>query len=304
MANVAGPLTSQSLEVSLQDMDSEMLRVFGIAAHGIDESILSTQLAGSSTATKTCLQRLCMLGLLTKRGTKYTHTDLGHAIFDYQLQALGKTLVAKNNDLLLGTEPEVSTSSDFPVSERLTQDILEILRRVSGQPDLRPIQVYYNWLDLSMHMAVAIGRTKEDLHIATRYMDFRTAEIAVNVARFGRRINILHGTRNGISSKLQLLGNLMANPRALKAYRSLTNNPNVMIRKAEIPYSFVIVDREQIGIEIVNPRDPDSFFIGFQIQSRNLAAKLIWYFEERQRCSVEDELGQNLKAAASTKRLK
>ena len=121
-------------------------------------------------------------------------------------------------------------------------------------------------------------------------MDFRTADSALRVAKRGCKVNILHSNRNGLSTKLQLMGNLMTHPKALSVFKELTTNPNVVLREATIPFSFLVIDEKNVGIEIVNPEDPYSFFFGLEFDNEDLAKKLITHFTEISRNAERDTI--------------
>ncbi len=181
-------------------------------------------------------------------------------------------------------------------SQKLASELLEVIRSITKISDLTYVQVFSDWLNLSMQTALLIGNMKEELYVATRYMDFRTAEIAANSAKQGRKINILHtsGTANN-STKLQLLANLMSNPRALGAYEELASNPKINMREGEVPFSFVVIDRQFVEIEVINPNQPDTFFLAFYFENSLLAQKLMWLYEDILRDSREDALLANLR---------
>ena len=217
----------------------------------------------------------------------YSITDAG------ETNVLGKTLIEKTAERmkeLCDGDPKPASSREF------ADELLLVLRAVTGLPDLTPIRVFTDWLNLSMQTAMLIGSTKRELYVATRYMDFRTAEIAANAAKQGHKVNILHRAGNeGNTAKLQLLGNLMSNPRALGAYEEFARNSDIQMREGEVPFSFVVVDRHSVGIEVINPSQPQTFFLAFYFENAALAEKLVKLYEEIFRNSKEDELLENLR---------
>jgi len=87
-----------------------------------------------------------------------------------------------------------------------------------------------------------------------------------------------------------LMGNLMTHPKALSVFKELTTNPNVVLREATIPFSFLVIDEKNVGIEIVNPEDPYSFFFGLEFDNEDLAKKLISHFSEMSRNAERDTI--------------
>ena len=274
--------------------DPDIVRLFGQTSQGIDESGKNRSLLGARDHAR--LERLISLGLVQKtQQSKYSQTVMGNKLFLKQINDLRSTLLARASSRLLEYDgASNSGTNDTTVAKNLAQGLTEDLECVSGLMGLRPVHIFSDWLSLSMQTALLINNMKEELIVATRYMDFRTAETAVNSAKLGRKIRILHSNRKDSSTKLQLLGNLMSNPRAASAYREFLSNPNIQSREVEVPYSFIIVDQRSVEIEMINPRDPDVFFLAFYFESPLLAAKLMWLYNDMFRSSEEDKLGKNL----------
>jgi len=87
-----------------------------------------------------------------------------------------------------------------------------------------------------------------------------------------------------------LMGNLMTHPKALSVFKELITNPNVVLREATLPFSFLVIDEKTVGIEIVNPEDPYSFFFGLEFDNEDLAKKLISHFAEISRNAERDTI--------------
>ena|SRR5579872_1159675 len=296
------PLAIEKAESLLSD--KEMIRLFGL---------LSRSNTGPGTIVENStndarIERLASVGLIKRSGSTYIPTVFGAELYRRQLLFLRETLLKDTSAHLLklseGEERQKSLEPKRPDLEAQTtsRQLLEDIRSASGLLQLRPLQVFSDWLGLSMQTAMLIENMKEELFVATRYMDFRTAEIALNAAKLGRKINILHNADDGKSAKLQLLGNLMSNHRAASIYSEFTRHPNIQTREGEIPYSFVIVDRKMVEIEIVNPHDPDKFFLAFLFESSLLAEKLVWLYYDSFTASHEDKLKDNLEEAAKKKK--
>ena len=71
----------------------------------------------------------------------------------------------------------------------------------------------------------------------------------------------------------------MTHPKALSVFKELTTHPNVALCETVVPYSFLVIDDLVVGLEIVNPEDPYSFFFGLKFKNEGLAKKLRSHFE-------------------------
>jgi hypothetical protein len=159
-------------------------------------------------------------------------------------------------------------------------NVNEKLGEYFGIPDLKLQGIYRSWNELSLQFSLGIESMRSEAYIATRYFDFRVAEIGFRAASRGRSLKIIHSKRSGLTTKLQVLGNLMTHPKALGIFRKVPASENVSIREADLPFSFVVIDSQYVGIEIVDERKPESFFLGVLFESQSLALKLINYFNE------------------------
>ncbi|MFI5421269.1 MAG: hypothetical protein ACHQ1H_09920 [Nitrososphaerales archaeon] len=292
-------------KVSIQSLLSqkEALRLFGLVARGANDAGVTLDSCQWSSGDSARLKELVSSNLVQTKGSNYTLTALGKEYFRKQIELLRFTLVENTGKHLLQLSDEQKNPSRSPdvLAQTTTRCLLEDLQSATGLKELKPVKVFSDWLNLSMQTAMLLENMREEIYVATKYMDFRTAEIALNAAKLGRRINILHCTRDCQSTKLQLLGNLMSNPRAAKIYSEFSRHTNISAREGAIPYSYVIFDRTHVEIEIVNPRDPDSFFLAYLFENPLLAEKLIWLYNDSFVSSQEDKLRNNLEEAAKTK---
>ena len=82
----------------------------------------------------------------------------------------------------------------------------------------------------------------------------------------------------------------MTHPKAISVFKELTSHPNVTLCESIVPYSFLVIDGSVVGLEIVNPEDPYSFFFGLKFRNEGLAVKLRSHFESLISNSEKDSL--------------
>lgn len=295
--NQAG--SSETTQAKMMEIHSALsncdsIRIFNLAATGIDAS---TSVLQKHQFTKKRyygrLKELVDLGLIFKNNGEYKHTALGSAIFENQVKNLEQILqVSKTNSIhsnQLGNEQEQGAGSND--EKVISQEISKDIEATAGTGRLKPLNFFVSWNELSSEVALITENAKFEIYGATRYVDFRTAETAISAANRGCKVNILHSSRNGLSPKLQVVGNLMAHPKALSVYKEFTTNPNIFVAEVEqLPYSFVVIDGTKVGIEIVNPEDPYTFFFGLEFENRTFASKLISHFKEIARTAGKDTI--------------
>jgi hypothetical protein len=278
-------LQKQIMNIHSALSNSDSLRIFNLAATGIDAS---TSVLQKHQFTKKRyygrLKELVDLGLIYKNSGEYKHTAVGSAIFQSQVKNL--------EQILLGTG--ATSDNGHPISdifEAREQPLSNEALVESHRNDARNISFFSSWNELSSEVALKIETAKEEIFAATRYVDFRTAEAAISAAKRGCYVNIIHSSRSGFSPKLQVMGNLMAHPKALSIFKEMTSSPNITVAEVpQLPYSFMVIDATRIGIEIVNSDDPYTFFFGLGLEDHSFASKLITHFKALARTAEKDTI--------------
>jgi hypothetical protein len=199
--------------------------------------------------------------------------------------------VKKNNlEVINELKKNREADSKNKMSSIFSGELMSDLEESTGVANLQAVRFFSTWNELSSHVALKVETMKSELYVASRYVDFRTADSALRAAKRGCKVNLLHSNRNGLSTKLQLMGNLMAHPKALSVFKELTTHPNVILGEATVPYSFLVIDNYEVGIEIVNPENPYSFFFGLEFENPDLAQKLISHYVEISRHAEADSI--------------
>jgi predicted transcriptional regulator len=289
-STVSGEVEAKARNIYSALSNSDSLRIFNLASEGIDAS---TSVLEKYQFTKKRyygrLKELVDLGLVMKEDGEYRHTTLGSLIFETQVKDLEQILLNKKN-IAAVVELKKNDTGAFKAGSVLPQDLIVDIESSTGVPNLEPVKFFDNWNELSMDVSMEIETMKKELCVASRYVDFRTADVALRAAKKGCKVSILHSPRNGLSTKFQLMGNLMTHPRALAVFKELTSNPNVTLCETIVPYSFLVIDSQIVGLEIVNPEDPYSFFFGLKFRNEGLAGKLISHFEALAKNAEKDSI--------------
>ena len=304
MAQESSTVSSVSTEVETKARNiysalsnGDSLRIFNLAAVGIDAS---TSVLEKHQFTKKRyygrLKELVDLGLIVKEDGEYRHTTFGNLIFETQVKDLEQILLKKDNvEIVAEFKRKDNGFNSKPVPRGLIADI----ELSTGVSNLEPIKFFDNWNELSMDVSMEIETMKTNLFVATRYVDFRTGDAALRAAKKGCKVVILHSPRNGLSTKSQLMGNLMTHPKALAVFKELTGHSNVTLCETMVPYSFLIIDNQIVGLEIVNPEDPYSFFFGLKFRNEALASNLTSHFEVLVRNAEKDSIAAVIESNAT-----
>jgi hypothetical protein len=157
--------------------NGDSLRIFNLAAQGIDAS---TSVLAKYQFTKKRyygrLKELVDLGLIAKEDGEYRHTMLGRMVFKSQVRNLEQILLNRND--IVEAVAGVNKIANGSIEAEKTQELMMDLETSDGMTNHEPVKFFDNWNELSMDVAIEIEAMKSDLFVATRYVDFRTAEAA------------------------------------------------------------------------------------------------------------------------------
>ncbi|MEM4091979.1 MAG: hypothetical protein QW837_02850 [Conexivisphaerales archaeon] len=213
--------------------------------------------------------------LIERRDGKYVHTYIGSYIYSSQaftwkiIRHMDKLeLYSRVNDILVGNPSEHALE--------LSSLMLKNLEGYIGTAALEPAVIYDKWDDLVAGLLPIIESAKLEVLLANRALEPKIVPILLNSAKRGRKIKIINDT-GLIKEKIKQAS---IDPQLLTLYKGLINTPGVGIKVFPIPYSFVIVDKLELGVEIVNPVKFNEFFIGYRFRSATLADKMALFFND------------------------
>jgi hypothetical protein len=65
-------------------------------------------------------------------------------------------------------------------------------------------------------------------------------------------------------------------------------NETVNRRICSLPFGIIIIDKEEVGVELVNSKEPDKFNMGILIKDREVAAIMERYYEKMWKNAISD----------------
>lgn len=162
--------------------------------------------------------------------------------------------------------------------EVLTKPDSERLSKVPGGLDSN-FCVFDSYDKLVKATLVLIGNAKSEIHLASTYYEPIVGSKLVEKFAQGVRLNVLDGNPSGTSFVERIREVARVDLKRRELFNSLLESPNVRMRRANIQYSFVVVDRIHCGIELLDPLVPSQFNLGVEVNDGALAQKLVELFE-------------------------
>jgi DNA-binding HxlR family transcriptional regulator len=325
---------SQRVDDLILALSNEIsLRIFRLASRGpIASKTIREKLNVSDSVCYERLRHLVDLGLLMKnqqrqqqqqeqRGSKregvYALTPLGQIVYQTQVVRLYDIAVQNNRFEVLAK----IIKRNNPVTELQTiamrglqTEFLEWIENSVGFSNLKPIRFLRSFEDYRYHVRECIRKTKSELYLATRKLDFSTIQVLANLGQRKERsfqangsivemkkINVIYddldyAVRQNRSSDATFTPRIPYggadnsfnnydeyDDKNSFLFQGFKTGPNFSIcRVAKINSSFLVVDKELVSIEItLLSRDHQSSFIaGFALENEEVATRLISFFQE------------------------
>ncbi len=229
----------------------------------------------------TRLNRLVKLGLISRNNGLYRYTALGALVINTQLKPLEDALT--NYWSLLAID-ELKRSKVIPQQEQ--DKIVEIIlnknlvnaRGLDGSS--RTATVFSTYDDLVKESLRLISSAKSEIFIASRYFEPDVSNLLLEKFKEGVALNILDGNPSG-ATLVSRLRAALDNPESRSLAEAVLNSSKVRIKRSTLEYSFIVVDGENCGVEIVNPLNPQEFNLAIELSDKKLSQKMINLFEDQ-----------------------
>jgi len=260
----------------------DALKIFSAAKDGIESSMQTIKELGlTQKRYYTNLKRLIDAGLIEKRDGKYTYTTLGKIA--YQFAETFKGVVEQKDKLDLIDRLLKVKSLSIEEAEEIMRIILKDANIVPAErlPDfLGPVRMADTWDKVVKDVGEYIDKATESIYFATQYVDLRTIDALMRAGERGVKLNFISRDEGQIYSGLKLFSRIaLAHPKYFHSLFKLVRSPNFRIRYVDVPYTFIVIDRRIVMVEVVKPYS-NKFFAGFFFHNSRLAKKLIESFEE------------------------
>jgi predicted transcriptional regulator len=221
-------------------------------------------------------------GLVIKKGNKYMLSLLGFYVYSVENELSG-WLKNKNEINLLN---EYMNSSE---TFKVTNALLKSLENIIGISKFEPVRVYADWYSLVESLVIMIRTAKESINMASRYVDSNVLRVMLEAAQKGVTIKLVtDNTYSAIRAKYYLA--LLSNEENKAIARQLFTFNNVFVKTTHVPYSFIITDQEEVGMEIPDVFGEKAFLLGIQFRSPTIAEKMSTIMEKMYQTSEQDTI--------------
>jgi predicted transcriptional regulator len=256
-------------------------KLFKALYNGVDASESSLKSLGLQRRTfYYALRELNDIGIAVKKDGKYYLSPFGY--FLYSIQDKLRQWFLKENEIKSITKLLNSNNGD-----ELSYTLLKDLEEMVGLSNFEPVKVYIDWKSLTTDLSILVN-AKKVVKIATRYSDPIILKYLKDIVKKDVQIKIV-SDRKAVAVRLANLSYLTFNNTYLETLNYLLSSPNLQIKVSNVQFSFIIVDKEEIGVEIPDPFD-SAPLVAFRFKSPTVAERLDNVFEKLFEKGEEDPI--------------
>jgi len=252
----------------------DALKILYQAGIGMENSTLAMEeLDLTPKRYYTRLRELMGAHLIKKKAGVYRQTALGGVICDRFLPAMGKAFDSRDElELIVYLE-------GAEMENRVKKIILDELN-IPSFAESTKLRIIDNYESMVVDVIDLCDEAKESILMASNYLDVRVMEAVFRAVDRDVTNRIIMGKRS-LSSKMHGLRMTLSLSftKALINFASNSVDLKDVVRFAELPYSFCIVDGHHNIIEISDTID-DRFLAAFSVDNRSIGENTTKFYEK------------------------
>ncbi|HEY7079767.1 MAG TPA: hypothetical protein VH500_08705 [Nitrososphaeraceae archaeon] len=276
---------SLRLQSVLSRKDNLSIFMNAATEKGLNADLTTPQQLGIAKKTYyTRLKQLITAGLVRKSEGAYVHTTLGSIVYQKQLEMMNQIRNIKQFkmiDALKSTKEFSEEDIKGFVGKLESENTISI--QTSG--DNAHVDIIWKYEDMVAAIIQRIELCKDEILLASKY----TNELIIN--------SMLHKVQAGVKAKVisdkslvrKFFAQFQGNAIGIKDKNSLerstvVSNPwypgNIDRRATDLPFSMIILDRKEVGIELVHANDPKTFNGVIFIRDERIANILVRFYQK------------------------
>ena len=246
----------------------DALEVFLLAGEGIENSAYAIEELGFSQKKYYArLRELVEIGFITKIEGAYRQTAFGSIICGRLLPAMGRAYDARDR---LGLIAKFKGTQIEDAVRKLIEDELK-LPGFAGSNKVRMID---NYESMVIDVIDICDEAEKSILMGSNYMDVRVMESVLRAMERNVKNSFIVGKKS-LSSKMQSLKMIpsLSFTKPIIDFYSKKMDLKDIVRIAELPHSFCIVDGYRNIIEIYNPLN-EGFIVALSIDDKVIGERL------------------------------
>lgn len=266
---------------------NDNLTIFMSAASnkGLNADLTTPQQLGIAKKTYyTRLKQLITAGLVKKSEGAYVHTTMGSIVYQKQLEMMDQIRNIKQFKMIDALK-STKEFSEEDIKGFVGKLVSENTIVVQNSDDNTHVDIVWKYEDMIAAIIQRIELCKDEILLASKY----TNELIIN--------SMLHKAQAGVKVKVisdkslvrKFFAQFQRNMIDIKDKNSLERstvvaNPwypgNIDRRAADLPFSMIILDGKEVGIELVHANDPKTFNGVIFIRDERIAKVMSRYYQK------------------------
>ena len=265
------------------------LMLFMSAKNGLLADSSSPHNAGlSKKIYYTSLKQLINSGLIIKSGGKYLHTSLGAVIYEAHILKLTEQIRNTKHLQMIDTLKYSGGFSDT--------DIEKFMNKLTGvrtsTPDI-PAKIEMVWTYEDMVSAI-VERTefcRNEILLASRYFNEIIINSMLRKAKIGLDVKVI-SEKSLVTQFFEQNNHMILNDKNSLERSNVVGNPwypgKIDRQVANVPFSIIIFDRKEVGIEFIDANEPKIFKGAIFIRDEQTSKLMMEYFQKIWTTNPED----------------
>jgi len=298
MVNLQSVRSSAKLLSTLSKRDS--LSIFMASSHGLRAESDTPHMLGLTKKTYyTRLKQLIDAGLITKSDGAYCYTTFGNLVYQKHIVGLIEEMKSLKQMNMVDT---LKNSNQFT-----DDDIMNFVGKVTGinfaATEMSPrVEIVWTYEDMVSAIVERVEFCKHEIMLASRFLN----EIIIN--------NILRKSRSGVNVKvladLSLVKQFFEKEKTGRLddknadeRKMVVGNPwypaNVSRRITNVPFSMLIFDGKEVGIELIDSVEPTKFRGTIFLRDEKTASMMLDFYDKMWNSSSTQHYGDISRVAES-----
>ena len=280
---------SDALQILAVLASADVFKLFVCADRGFVLSLfLLEKLRMSKRQYYKALHKLKILGLLEKREGIYYHTISGSILYKQVVQQLVQLSQHQKELKIIDLLKKTGQYSDDEIRKFIEQ-ITKENNLIARSPDANIINSHE---EMVKTIRERIELANNEILIATRISFDEAIAALIHSIKLGVKVRILVDERliaeyrRVYYSNIQKSDSMSLTAKNSEERMKVVENPwyhsgvEMERRVGQIPFSLIIFDRNEVGIELVDSYNPDNFTSGILIRDSQICDAMLKLYEE------------------------
>ena len=266
------------------------LTLFISAKNGLLADSSSPHNAGlSKKIYYTSLKQLMSSGLIIKTGGKYLHTSLGSVIYESHILKLTEQMRNTKHLRMIDTLKYSGGFSDADI-EKFMSNLTGVR---TSSPDIPPkIEMVWTYEDMVSAIVERTEFCRNEILLASRYFNEIIINSILRKAKLGLDVKVI-AERSLVTQFFEQNNHMMLNDKNSLERSNVVGNPwypgdKIDRRVGNVPFSIIIFDRKEVGIEFIDANEPKIFKGAIFIRDEQTSKVMMEYFQKMWTVNPED----------------